>query len=104
MISPDDMKILKGKGMPFFKDSMTHGNLFIKLKVVFPKRGELTSNQTFLLKQVNFNYLIFLHLIIYFYLKKNVLSYLIIKKIKIKKRFYPIIIRYNLKREKMLNI
>lgn len=38
------MKIIKGKGMPFFKDSMTHGNLFIRFKVVFPKKGEINQN------------------------------------------------------------
>ena len=43
VIAPDEMKVLKGKGMPFFKDAMSHGNLFIKFKVMFPKRGELTS-------------------------------------------------------------
>jgi hypothetical protein len=31
--------------MPFFKDSMSHGNLIIEFKVDMPKRGELTKEQ-----------------------------------------------------------
>jgi len=36
------MKMIKGKGMPFYKDAMSHGNLFVKFNVIFPKRGELS--------------------------------------------------------------
>jgi len=28
--------------MPFYKDSMGHGNLYIKFNVQMPKRGELS--------------------------------------------------------------
>lgn len=30
--------------MPFYKDAMSHGNLYIKFNVVFPKKGELKEN------------------------------------------------------------
>jgi len=33
IISDNEIKTIKGKGMPFFKDSMLHGNLFIKFSV-----------------------------------------------------------------------
>jgi len=42
VISHEDIKVIKGKGMPFFKDSFSHGNLYVKFLVQFPKRGELT--------------------------------------------------------------
>jgi hypothetical protein len=28
--------------MPFFKDSMSYGNLIIEIKIEMPKRGELS--------------------------------------------------------------
>jgi len=41
IISHDQVKVVKGKGMPFYKDAMGHGNLYIKFKVSFPKKGQL---------------------------------------------------------------
>jgi len=41
VINPGSKKELKGKGMPFYKDSMSHGNLYITFDVEFPKKGEL---------------------------------------------------------------
>lgn len=41
VISHDETKVIKGKGMPFYKDTMSHGNLYIKFVVQFPKRGQL---------------------------------------------------------------
>jgi DnaJ family protein A protein 2 len=41
VISPGSRKELKGKGMPFYKDSMSHGNLYVDFDVEFPKRQEL---------------------------------------------------------------
>jgi DnaJ family protein A protein 2 len=34
-------KIIKNKGMPFYKDSMNSGNLIIEFNVEYPKQGEL---------------------------------------------------------------
>lgn len=31
--------------MPFYKDAMSHGNLYIKFSVTFPKKGELKDSQ-----------------------------------------------------------
>ena len=45
VIEHQDTKCIKGKGMPFFKDAMGHGNLYIKFNVKFPKRGQLTKEQ-----------------------------------------------------------
>lgn len=35
-------KVVRGLGMPFYKDSMSHGNLIIEFHVIMPKRGTLT--------------------------------------------------------------
>lgn len=35
------IKEIKGKGMPFFKDAMSHGNLYITFTVEFPKKNEI---------------------------------------------------------------
>jgi DnaJ-class molecular chaperone len=42
IISPSDVKIIKGEGMPIL-DSSQMGNLFIKFNVVFP--DDLTADQ-----------------------------------------------------------
>lgn len=54
VIEHQDTKCIKGKGMPFFKDAMGHGNLYIKFNVKFPKRGQLTKEQVEALGKVNF--------------------------------------------------
>jgi DnaJ-class molecular chaperone len=33
VISHNEVKTVKGKGMPFWKDAMGHGNLYIKFNV-----------------------------------------------------------------------
>jgi len=43
VISPGTKKQLPKKGMPFFKDAMAHGNLYIEFDVEFPKKGEVKS-------------------------------------------------------------
>ena len=37
----DVRKEIKGKGMPFYKDAMSHGNLYIDFSIEFPKKNEL---------------------------------------------------------------
>jgi len=41
VITPGAMKQVNGKGMPFYKDAMSFGNLYIKFEVEFPKKGEM---------------------------------------------------------------
>jgi len=41
VIAPGTKKQLTKKGMPFYKDAMGHGNLFIEFQVEFPKKGEI---------------------------------------------------------------
>lgn len=36
---------MRGLGMPFYKDPMSHGNLIIEFHVVMPKKGELSQEQ-----------------------------------------------------------
>ncbi len=38
--------------MPFFKDEMGSGNLFVKFDVEFPKKGQLKAKQIKILKKV----------------------------------------------------
>lgn len=38
------LKSCKGKGLPFYRDAMSHGNLIIKFKVKFPKGTDLTED------------------------------------------------------------
>jgi DnaJ family protein A protein 2 len=45
VISHLQIMTIKGKGMPFYRDNMSFGNLFIKFTVNFPKRGELSDKQ-----------------------------------------------------------
>lgn len=40
------------KGLPFYKDPMGHGNLYVVFKVDFPKKGELNQNQIDELKKI----------------------------------------------------
>jgi DnaJ family protein A protein 2 len=47
-----EMKMLRGHGMPFFQDEMSHGNLFVKFTVNFPKKGQLKPKQIKALKKV----------------------------------------------------
>ena len=42
IISNGNTRQVQGKGLPFFKDAMGHGNLYIQFNVIFPKKGELT--------------------------------------------------------------
>ncbi len=41
IVSDRTKKVVRGLGMPFFKDSLSHGNLIIEFHVVMPKRGTL---------------------------------------------------------------
>ncbi len=42
IIQHQEVKCIKGKGMPFFKDAMGYGNLYVKFNVTMPKKGELS--------------------------------------------------------------
>lgn len=41
VISSGSLKVIQGKGMPFYQDSMSNGNLIITFEVEFPKPGSL---------------------------------------------------------------
>lgn len=45
MIGDKEKKVVRGLGMPFFKDNMSNGNLIIEFHIEMPKRGELTKEQ-----------------------------------------------------------
>lgn len=46
------IKCVKKKGLPFYKDPMGHGNLYVVFKVEFPKKGELKPAQIEELKKL----------------------------------------------------
>lgn len=39
VVGDKQKKVVRGLGMPFFKDSMSCGNLIIDFKIEMPKRG-----------------------------------------------------------------
>ncbi len=41
VIENGSTKMIRNQGMPFFKDEMGSGNLFVRFKVEFPKKGQL---------------------------------------------------------------
>jgi DnaJ family protein A protein 2 len=41
VVCPGTMKQLNGKGMPFHKDAMSYGNLYIQFEIEFPKKGDM---------------------------------------------------------------
>lgn len=43
VISPGTKKQIKKKGMPYYKDAMGQGNLYIEFNVEFPKKGEMSN-------------------------------------------------------------
>lgn len=45
IMSDKTKKVVGGLGMPFHKDSMSHGNLIIEFHVVMPKRGTMNADQ-----------------------------------------------------------
>lgn len=52
VVGDHDKKVVRGLGMPFYKDEEQKGNLIIEFKVTMPKRGELTPQQLAVLTQV----------------------------------------------------
>jgi len=41
IINPGTVKQLNRKGMPFHKDAMSYGNLYIQFEIEFPKKGDM---------------------------------------------------------------
>ncbi len=42
VIGDMDKKVVRGLGMPYYKDPMSHGNLIIEFRIVMPKRGDIS--------------------------------------------------------------
>lgn len=42
IVGDHEKKVVRGLGMPFHKDQMSHGNLIIEFKVIMPKRGDIS--------------------------------------------------------------
>lgn len=41
----DQKKVVKGKGMPFYKDSMSKGNLIILFQIEFPHNKQIDAKE-----------------------------------------------------------
>mmetsp|Transcript_60529 Transcript_60529/g.70139 ORF Transcript_60529/g.70139 Transcript_60529/m.70139 type:complete len:430 (-) Transcript_60529:78-1367(-) len=41
VISPGTIKQINKKGMPFYKDNMSHGNIYIEFVIEFPKKSDI---------------------------------------------------------------
>lgn len=52
IISHHEIKSVRGKGMPFFKDAFSYGNLYIKFNVEFPKKGSVKPDQIDALRKI----------------------------------------------------
>jgi len=52
VISSGDLKVIQNKGMPFYQDCMSSGNLIVKFDVEFPKSGSLKPDAIEGLKKV----------------------------------------------------
>ncbi|EAS06522.3 DnaJ carboxy-terminal domain protein (macronuclear) [Tetrahymena thermophila SB210] len=52
IIQDGDKKVVKNQGMPFYGDSISHGNLIITFKVEFPKKGSITDAQLKVLSDI----------------------------------------------------
>ncbi len=46
------VKSVKGKGLPFYRDAMSHGNLIVKFTVKFPRGSDLTDDVKIALDKV----------------------------------------------------
>jgi len=44
------IKVIKKKGLPFFKDTISTGNLYIKFEIEYPKSKDLTPEKCEALK------------------------------------------------------
>ena len=55
IVTHGDVKTVKGKGLPFYRDLMNHGNLIIKFKVEFPESTKLSTECKDVLQKVFFD-------------------------------------------------
>lgn len=58
IIQHGETKLIRNKGMPFFKTPSSFGNLLLKFNVIFPSKNELTADQIGKLKEVLLNSMI----------------------------------------------
>lgn len=42
VINHGELKTVKGLGMPFYKDAMSHGHLYIEFLITYPKKNSIT--------------------------------------------------------------
>jgi DnaJ family protein A protein 2 len=52
ILSHDMKKVVKGKGMPFYKDPMSKGNLIVIFEIDFPKKGEINHKHYKVLSEI----------------------------------------------------
>ena len=42
VLNHEELKTAKGLGLPFYKDPMSHGHLYIEFLITYPKKGSIT--------------------------------------------------------------
>lgn len=42
VLNHQELKTVKGLGLPFYKDPMSHGHLYIEFLITYPKKGSIT--------------------------------------------------------------
>lgn len=52
ILSHKERKMIKGRGMAFHKDAMSHGNLYIEFEVEFPKKNVINPEKAKALKDI----------------------------------------------------
>lgn len=52
IISHKERKTVKGRGMPYYKDGMSHGNLYIEFEVEYPKKNSINPEKAKVLKEI----------------------------------------------------
>eukprot|EP01017_Pseudomicrothorax_dubius_P028943 TRINITY_DN3483_c0_g1_i2.p1 TRINITY_DN3483_c0_g1~~TRINITY_DN3483_c0_g1_i2.p1 ORF type:complete len:457 (-),score=146.16 TRINITY_DN3483_c0_g1_i2:95-1465(-) len=52
VIASETIKCVKKKGLPFYRDPISHGNLYVVFNVEFPQKNQLNPEQVALLRQV----------------------------------------------------
>jgi DnaJ family protein A protein 2 len=56
IVQDKDIKSVKGKGLPYYRDAMSHGNLIIKFTIKFPRGSDLSEDVRAAIEKVKLFY------------------------------------------------
>lgn len=43
VLNHEELKTVKGLGLPFYKDAMSHGHLYVEFLITYPKKGSIAA-------------------------------------------------------------